>query len=386
MHFAKSMRKRSGVTRLLHDAPAAARAASLRYVSLDESGIVRRGAGKSFFYADAKGKRITDDSTLSRIAKLGIPPAWDRVWICKTDDGHVQCTGFDVRGRKQYRYHARWRDVRDGAKYDEALRFGEALPKLRSRIARDLGCETLSRNAVIAAALRMMDRTHIRVGNDRYTEQNKSYGLTTLLAKHARISGTTIELNFRGKSGKDRHAKVQDEKLTKILRRCREIPGQRLFHYRDGNGDVHSITSGCVNDYIFEATGARFTAKEFRTWTATVEAANLLFGSEPATSRAHGKKIVKDAIERVANELGNTHAICKKCYVHPAIVDAYLSGSLHAQMRRALGEASRTRTMHLAREEHAVLGFLRSFSRLKPPSLAQTLERSIAKIKKSRAA
>jgi DNA topoisomerase I len=380
------MRERFGVHRLLHDAPAAARAASLRYVSLDEPGIFRRGTNKSFFYVDANGKRVSDAATLSRIAKLGIPPAWEKVWICKTDDGHVQCTGFDVRGRKQYRYHARWREVRDGAKYDEALRFGEALPKLRSKIARDLACETLSREAVIAAALRMMDRTHIRVGNDRYTEQNKSYGLTTLLAKHASISGTTIELNFRGKSGKDRHAEVQDEKLAKILKRCREIPGQRLFHYRDGSGQVHSITSGCVNDYILEATGARFTAKEFRTWTATVGAANLLFGSEPAASPTHGKKIVKDAISQVANELGNTHAICKKCYVHPAIVDAYLNGSLHARMKRALKEASRARVLHMAREEHAVLGFLRGLSRVKPKSLEQMLERSITKIKKSRAA
>jgi DNA topoisomerase-1 len=380
------MRDRAGITRLLHDAPAAARAASLRYVSLDEPGILRRGTAKSFFYVGARGKRITDEATLSRIAKLGIPPAWDQVWICNTDDGHVQCTGFDVRGRKQYRYHARWREVRDGAKYDEALRFGEALPKLRSRIARDLTAPTLSRNAVIAAALRMMDRTHIRVGNDRYTEQNKSYGLTTLLAKHARISGATIELNFRGKSGKDRHAKVDDEKLAKILKRCREIPGQRLFHYRDPSGVVHAITSGCVNDYIFEATGARFTAKEFRTWTATVGAAKLLFGSAPAASPTHGKKIVKDAIARVASKLGNTHAICKKCYVHPAIVDAYLSGSLHARMKRALNEASRARMMRMAREEHAVIGFLRSVLRARPQSLEQTLERSIAKSKKSRAA
>jgi DNA topoisomerase-1 len=380
------MREQSGVHRLLHDAPAAARAASLRYVSLDEPGIFRRGANKSFSYVDARGKRVKDAATLLRISKLGIPPAWGNVWICKTEDGHVQCTGFDVRGRKQYRYHAKWREVRDGAKYDEALRFGEALPKLRSKIARDLGSESLTRDAVIAAALRMMDRTHIRVGNERYTEQNKSYGLTTLLAKHASISGTTIELHFRGKSGKDRHAKVHDEKLVKILKRCREIPGQRLFQYRDAAGEVHSITSGCVNDYIFEATGARFTAKEFRTWTATVGAANLLFGCERAASPTHGKKIVKDAITRVASELGNTHAICKKSYVHPAIIDAYMNGSLHAKMKRALKEASRTRVMNLAREELAVLGLLRALSRVKPKSLEQMLERSVAKIKKSRAA
>jgi DNA topoisomerase-1 len=356
------MRARSGAHRLLHDSPAAARAASLRYVSQDEAGIFRRGTGKSFFYVDANGKRVKDQTALARIAKLGIPPAWDKVWICASDDGHVQCTGFDVRGRKQYRYHARWRDVRDGAKYDDALRFGEALPKLRAKIARDISNDSLSRQVVIAAAVRMMDRTHIRVGNDRYTEQNKSYGLTTLLTKHASISGTTIELNFRGKSGKDRHAEVHDKKLARILKRCREIPGQRLFQYRDPSGEVHSITSGCVNDYIFEATGARFTAKEFRTWTATVGAATLLFDSEPASSPTHGKKIVKSAIERVANELGNTHAICRKCYVHPAIVDSYLSGSLHSRMRRALKEASRARVIHMAREEHAVLTFLRTIA------------------------
>jgi len=384
--MASSSTSSTNVTVLLHDAPAAARAASLRYVSLDEAGLGRRRAGSKHAFYDAKGNRVRDEKTIARILKLGIPPAWSNVWICATDDGHIQCTGFDVRGRKQYRYHARWREVRDGAKYDEALRFGEALPKLRSKISRDMASETLSRDAVIAGALRMMDRTHIRVGNECYTEENGSYGLTTLLAKHAKISGKTIELNFRGKSGKTRHAEVHDEKLAKILRRCREIPGQRLFHYRDSAGEVHAITSGCVNDYIFKATGARFTAKEFRTWTATVGTARLLFDSEPSASPTHGKKQVKLAIERIAKELGNTHAICKKSYVHPAVVDAYLSGALHLRMRQAIKKSGQLKVVGMLREEHAVLAFLRAHTTAKPKSLEQLLDRSIAKLKGRRSA
>ncbi|MEO8876213.1 MAG: DNA topoisomerase IB [Polyangiaceae bacterium] len=371
---------------LMHNAPAAAKAASLRYVSLDESGLGRKRSGDTFAFFDAKGNRLRDQATIERIRKLGIPPAWSNVWICATDNGHIQCTGFDVRGRKQYRYHARWRAVRDGAKYDEALRFGEALPKLRSKITHDISSETLTRESVIAAALRMMDRTHIRVGNERYTEENNSYGLTTLLTKHAKISGKTIELNFRGKSGKDRHAQVHDEKLAKILRRCREIPGQRLFHYRDSGGEVHSITSGCVNDYIAKATGGPFTAKEFRTWTATVGAARLLFDSEPSSSPTHGKKRVKAAIERIASELGNTHAICKKCYVHPAVVESYLSGDLHGRMRTALKKSERVKIVGMLREEHAVLWFLRMHSRAKPKSLGKMLEQSVSRLKKRKAA
>ena len=367
---------------LLRDAPSAAEAAELTYVSITEPGYVRRGSKGKFFYVTPKGDRVTDERELDRIRKLGIPPAWTDVWICKNPDGHIQCVGRDVRGRKQYRYHARWREVRDGAKYEDALAFGESLPQLRAKIARDLTQGDLTKDAVVAAALRVMDLTHIRVGNERYSQENKSYGLTTLLAKHAKVQGTTIELDFRGKSGKQRHATAHDEKLAKIVRRCLAIPGQRLFQYKDAGGTFRPISSTDVNEYIQRATDKPFTAKEFRTWTATVGAALILFGAEPSESATHGKKQVRDAIEKVAQDLGNTLAICKKSYVHPAIVDAYMGGSLHHHMKRGL-KVAKAKGPGIRKTENAVLYFLRAHHREAPKALEKQLERSLTKLKKS---
>ncbi len=365
---------------LLRDSTGAAKAASLRYVSAGEPGIARRGSKKHFWYVLPNGKKLSDPAELARVAKLAIPPAWSDVWICATSDGHIQCTGYDVRGRKQYRYHERWRKVRDGAKYDDALRFGAELPKLRAKIARDLasGVE-LTKDVVVAAALRVMDHTHIRVGNDRYTEQNRSYGLTTLLARHTKVRAGRIELDFRGKSGKNRHAEVEDAKLAKIVRRCLDIPGQRLFRYRGDDGELHPISSSDVNDYILRATGRPFTAKEFRTWTATVAAARLLFECEPCASATHGKRQVTEAIRRVSEHLGNTFAICKKSYVHPAIVDAYMNGALHTQMERGLKLARTKRGIGVRRAEVAVLHFMKSHKREEPRALEKALERSLKK-------
>ncbi|MEO8801488.1 MAG: DNA topoisomerase IB [Polyangiaceae bacterium] len=366
---------------LLRDAPSAAEAADLTYVSITDPGYSRRGPKGRFFYVTPDGERVKDARELERIKKLGIPPAWTHVWICKMPDGHIQCVGRDVRGRKQYRYHTRWREVRDGAKYEDALAFGESLPQLRARITRDLVQTELTKDAVVAAALRVMDLTHIRVGNDRYSQENHSYGLTTLLAKHTKVEGATVELDFKGKSGKQRHAATHDEKLAKILRRCLAIPGQRLFRYRDAAGSYHAISSTDVNEYIHRATDKPFTAKEFRTWTATVRAALLLFGAEPSVSATHGKRQVKEAIRQVAQDLGNTLAICKKSYVHPAIVEAYLGGSLHHHMKRGLRAASKG--PGIRKTERAVLYFLRAHHRQAPNALEKSLERSLTKLKKS---
>lgn len=362
---------------LLRDATLAARVASLRYVSAEEPGIERRGEKGRFFYVMNDGKRVRQRDVLERIANLGIPPAWTRVWICTSADGHLQCTGYDVRGRKQYRYHAKWREVRDGAKYEDALEFGAALPKLRAAITRDLGNDALTKDTVIAAALRVMDLTHIRVGNDRYVEQNKSYGLTTLLARHTKVHGGTIELDFRGKGGKTRHAEVQDARLAKILKRCLDIPGQRLFRWCDGAGGTHPITSSDVNEYIFRVTGKPFTAKEFRTWTATVGAARLLYECDPCASATHGKRTITEAIKRVSEELGNTPAICKKSYVHPAILDAYLQGSLHPHMSRGMKHAARAKGIGIRRAELAVLHMLQLHKKEAPRALEKALARSL---------
>lgn len=313
---------------------------------------MRRG---SFVYFTPNGRAIRDASELARIAALGIPPAWKDVWICVSDTGHIQATGYDARGRKQYRYHARWRRVRDRAKYHDALLFAQALPELRKQLARDLSSTRLTKEKVVATVVRIMEQTRIRVGNDRYAEANGSYGLTTLLEQHAKICGERVEFRFRGKGGKPYRAAIRDRKLSAIVRRCRDMPGQRLFQYIDDAGEPRPITSTDVNNYIQAATGQPFTAKEFRTWAGTVGAALVLAGCEPCRSQAHGRRILKNAIELVSSQLGNTQAICRNCYVHPAVVDAYLNGTLHEHMNECLALAKRRRSTWLRAEERAVL-------------------------------
>jgi DNA topoisomerase-1 len=348
---------------LLRDSQAAARAAELRYVSLDEPGIVRRARGRAFVYVAASGKIVRDARQLQRIRSLGIPPAWKQVWICATEDGHIQATGLDARGRKQYRYHPRWRQVRDAAKYQDILSFGEALPQLRKMLARDLAATQLTKRKVVATVVAIMEQTRIRVGNDRYAETNKSYGLTTLLDQHAKISGPHVEFRFRGKGGKPYRASIRDRKLAAIVKRCRDIPGQRLFQYYDEQGDACSISSTDVNEYIREATGRPFTAKAFRTWAGTVGASLVLFECEPCRGTTHGKRVLKAAIELVSEQLGNTQAICRKCYVHPVVVDAYLNGALHEHLRDCLSAARRKRCRWLRVEECAVLALFEKLSR-----------------------
>jgi DNA topoisomerase-1 len=358
---------------LLRDSQAAARAAELRYVSLEEPGISRRARGSAFSYVAPSGKRVRDARQLQRIRALGIPPAWRQVWICATADGHIQATGFDARGRKQYRYHPRWRQVRDAAKYHDILLFGEALPRLRKVLAADLAETQLSKRKVLATVVSILEHTRIRVGNDRYAEANKSYGLTTLLDQHAKISGPHVEFRFRGKGGKPYRAAIRDRKLATIVKRCRDIPGQRLFQYLDEQGEARPITSTDVNEYIRASTGRPFTAKEFRTWAGTVGAALVLYECEPCRSVTHGKRVLKGAIELVSAQLGNTQAICRKCYVHPVVVDAYQNGELHDHMRECLTLAKRKRCRWLRVEECAVLALFERLSRA-----GRTLERLAA--------
>jgi DNA topoisomerase-1 len=292
---------------------------------------------------------------------LAIPPAWTDVRIASNPRGHLQCTGHDVRGRKQYRYHPRFREVRDLAKYHDIVDFATELPKLRRAIERDLSSPALTKNKVIATILRIMDRTSLRVGNDRYARDNASFGLTTLKDRHALIKGPTVAFSFRGKGGKDYRASIRDKKLASIVKRCRDIPGQRLFQYLDPTGRHHAVTSTDVNAYIRGAMGRSFTAKEFRTWSATVHATVFLHECVVPRNVTQRRRSLLSAIDRVAEHLGNTRAICRKSYVHPLVIDAYETDRLTKAFSRCLAGARSANG--LRREECAVLSLLGSLSR-----------------------
>ena len=317
------------------DAVRSARFAGLRYVSDDAPGITRKRAGKSFAYFRPNGTRLTRPDDLKRIKALAIPPAWTDVWICPTDRGHIQAVGRDARGRKQYRYHARWRQVRDEAKYGRTIAFAKALPRIRRRVAHDLARPGLTREKVLAAVVKLLETTLIRVGNEEYAKGNGSYGLTTLRDRHARVRGTTVEFQFRGKHGIRHAIDLNDARLARIVRASQELPGQELFQYVDESGAVRDIDSGDVNEYLRQIAGEAFTAKDFRTWAGTVLAANLLQETGPADSATAAKRQIRAVLQRVAARLGNTVAICRKCYVHPAVLDAYAAGALRLQIGRA---------------------------------------------------
>jgi DNA topoisomerase-1 len=307
---------------ILADSRKAARAARLRYVNDDDPGITRRRAGRGFSYRDPDGARITDAAETRRIAALAIPPAWTDVWISPNPNGHILATGRDAKGRKQYRYHPRWRAIRDGSKYERTLEFAKVLPRIRARVREDLARPGLPREKVLATVVQLLETTLIRVGNDEYAKANRSYGLTTLRDKHVDITGTRVRFSFRGKSGKDHEVGLRDRRLARIIKRCEELPGERLFQYLDESGTRQPIESSDVNDYIREAAGDDFTAKDFRTWMGTVLAAEALQAVREFDSEAAGRKHVVAAIEQVAKTLGNTAAVCRKCYVHPAVLDA----------------------------------------------------------------
>jgi len=311
-----------------------ARSAGLRYADTSRPGITRRRSGKGFSYRTTDGSAVTDPGELRRIRHLAIPPAWTDVWISPSATDHLQATGRDARGRKQYRYHERWQQERDATKYARMIDFGAALPRIRARTDADLRSPGLSRERVLATIVRLLESTHIRIGNDEYARANRSFGLTTLRDDHVAVTGSRIRFRFRGKSGVAHEVDISDRRIARIVGRLDELPGQHLFQYLDENGEPRAIASDDVNDYLREAAGDDFTAKDFRTWAGTVLAARELAELEPHRSETEAKRDLVAAIDVVARRLGNTRAICRRCYVHPAVVAAFCDGSLRRAMRR----------------------------------------------------
>jgi DNA topoisomerase-1 len=330
----------------------------LRYVHDSEKGYTRRRQGKKFIYLDKKEKIIRDPSIIDRINKIGIPPAYKNVWICPYSNGHLQAVGEDSRGRRQYRYHEKWRALRDENKYEHILLFAEALPAIRRRVAKDMKAPVLNHDKVMAAVVSLLEKSLIRVGNDEYAATNRSFGLTTLRSKHARISHDTITFKFLGKSGKEWNLQVHDKRLAKIMRQCNALPGYEIFKYVGVDGKIHDVTSTHVNNYLKAITGQDFTAKDFRTWFGTVLAAMALSEFKNYDSEAQAKKNVVAAIEQVSRQLGNTRAICRKCYVHPEIIDSYMSGDFARMVQKKI-DAKLHEEKHLSTNELMVLAFLR---------------------------
>lgn len=304
------------------------KAAGLRYVTDAKPGITRKPFRKSFRYFDADGALIRDKETLGRIKSLVIPPAWTHVWICPRANGHLQATGRDARGRKQSRYHPRWREVRDENKYERMKLFGQVLPTIRERVDHNLGMPGLPREKILATIVRLLETTFIRVGNEEYARENQSYGLTTMRTKHVDVAGATVRFKFKGKSGKHHDIDLSDRRLARIVKRCLDLPGYDLFQYVEDDGSLHSVGSADVNEYLREVSGQQFTAKDFRTWAGTVLACLSLREFEAFESETQAKKNVVQAIAAVAERLGNTPAVCRKCYVHPAVIECYMGGEL----------------------------------------------------------
>ena len=339
---------------------ATAQAAHLHYTNDTEPGYHRIAGKKGFLYRDAKGKEIKDEKILERILKLAVPPAYTDVWICKNPDGHIQAIGRDARGRKQYRYHARWRLVRDEAKFGKMLVFGAKLPVIRAKVAHDIARPGLPREKILAVLVRLLERTLMRIGNEEYARTNKSFGLTTLRRRHAKVKGGVVTFDFRAKHGIVWHTEVKDRRLAKIVQRLQDIRGQDLFKYVDDDGIEHAVGSDDVNAYLREITGEDITAKDFRTWAATNLAALALQQFEAFDSEAKAKKNVLRAIEAVAKMLGNTPSICRKCYIHPAIFDGYLDGSLLEGLKARADAVLDANAPGLTDEERAVTAYLGS--------------------------
>ncbi len=362
-----------------------AEAAGLRYVSDTKPGITRERKGKDFVYLDAHGKQVADEGTLARIRSIVVPPAWEQVWICPLANGHIQATGRDVRGRKQYRYHTRWREQRDDTKFHHMLAFARALPKIRRRVAKDMANDQNPRLKVLATVVRLLEATLIRVGNDEYARQNKSYGLTTMRKRHVKVNGSSISFSFKGKSGKEHQISFADKRVARVVRHCQDLPGQELFGYRDANGVSHDIGSQDVNSYLREITEGDFTAKDFRTWAGTVLAATALKEFEMVTSSAEAKRNIVTAIEAVSKMLGNTPTVCRKCYVHPGILNSYLEGSTIATITQRISPKL-PHLKQLKAEEAAVFVLLQR--RLKEEAKEQkheTWKRTLRDVKKQKA-
>ncbi|MDB5214394.1 MAG: topoisomerase [Myxococcaceae bacterium] len=336
-----------------------AKAAHCRYVDDSGPGIRRVKAGKGWKLVSPQGKPIRDREILARVKSLVIPPAWTDVWICPDVDGHIQATGRDARGRKQYRYHWRFREVREETKYERMMEFAEALPAIRAKVDEDLGKPGLTREKVLATVVRLLEITLIRIGNEEYARENGSFGLTTMRTRHVDISGSSIEFHFRGKSGKDHAVKVQDRRLARVVQRCNDLPGEVLFQYVDEEGQRHAVESSDVNEYLRQITGAELTAKDFRTWAGTVLAAQALKELAAFDTKAAAKKNIVEAVKNVSSRLGNTPSVCRKCYVHPQIFDAYLDGHLAATLQQRAEKELRESLPSLSSEEAAVLMLLR---------------------------
>ncbi|WP_220808013.1 DNA topoisomerase IB [Noviherbaspirillum aridicola] len=340
------------------DATAAARQMGLRYVDSALPGIRREPASDGFRYTGPDGKAVRDEDVLARIKSLAIPPAWTDVWICPWENGHLQATGRDARGRKQYRYHPRWRSVRDEAKYGRMISFGKALPLIRQRVDEALRLPGLPREKVLATIVYLLQATMMRIGNEEYARQNKSFGLTTLRDRHVQIDGKEVEFRFRGKSGVQHAIRLDDPRVAKIIRRVRDLPGQELFQYVDDDGEQRTVDSADVNDYLRSITGEDYTAKDFRTWSGTLLAAMALQEYEKFDSAAQAKKNVVRAIESVAERLGNTPSICRKCYVHPAVIESYLDGTMLEALKQRTREELQNELHALGPEEAAVVALL----------------------------
>lgn len=337
---------------------AAAERASLTYVSDAEPGIRRKGSPNRFYYVDTKGKHLGEGRDVKRIRALAIPPAWTDVWISPSANGHIQATGRDLRGRKQYRYHADWAAERDGAKFSSLVAFAEVLPVLRTQIEADLRRHGLPLERVVASVVWLLENSMIRVGNAAYARDNKSFGLTTLRDRHVDINGSSLRFSFKGKSGQEWKLRLTDRRIARIVRGAQDLPGQKLFQYLDEEGSRHPVHSDDVNRYIRDAAGEAFSSKHFRTWGGTIHAAMLLAQTELPDSEAQKKRVVNGVIDRVAERLGNTRTVCRKCYIHPAVIDAWLEGKLLDEMTAA---NKRKRAISgLDEEETLVLNWLKA--------------------------
>jgi DNA topoisomerase-1 len=353
------MSKKMQQPEIVLDPIESAKAAGLRYVSDASPGISRKRWRSKFRYLHPDGTVVDDEETLARIKSLVVPPAWKDVWICTSPKGHLQATGRDARGRKQSRYHPRWREVRDETKYERMMMFGSTLPTIRARVEQDLSKPGLPREKILATIVRLMEATLIRVGNAEYARQNQSYGLTTMRGKHVHVEGATVTFKFQGKSGVKHTIDINDRRLARIVQRCQDIPGYELFQYVDSDGTHHTVDSADVNEYVREASGQYFTAKDFRTWAGTVLACMMLQECEAFESETQAKKNVVEVIKAVAARLGNTPSVCRKCYVHPVVLDCYLSGAMMKRVEQRVEEESAEALEELRQEEVALMKLMR---------------------------
>jgi DNA topoisomerase-1 len=344
---------------LINEPEKYARALDLVYVSDSQPGIERKKSGKYFSYYFS-GKKIEDKAELERIKKLVIPPAWEKVWICRLHNGHLQVTGYDVRQRKQYRYHTLWNHHRNETKFHRMIEFGKILPQLREKVKKDIGKSELTQEKVIATVISLMEHTFIRIGNNEYEKENGSYGLTTMKNRHVKIDGSTLHFSFKGKKGVHHKITLKNKRLARLVKACRDLPGKELFSYYDENGEAHPIDSGKVNAYIKEITGGDFTAKDFRTWAGTLHALRALSKKEAVEDEGSLKKNVVDALDEVSRLLGNTRTVCKKYYINPHIISMYESNSLSEWLKQIASAANTNGGGKLTEAEELLMNLLKT--------------------------